>query len=177
MDDVVNQARALGFTEAALLSGLALECHPELRAYCNPEQCQNWGQNWVCPPGSGPLEACQARLDAFHEGILLRSVTALTPPTPLETYQDLQRVHNQRLRQFLESIRPQVGRLLPLSTGGCLICDRCCYPAPCVHPDIKMESLSAFGIDVGALCALAGLPFAFSDTSVTYVALVLVDRA
>jgi len=69
-----------------------------------------------------------------------------------------------------------VAKLLALSTGGCLVCDECCYPAPCVHPDIKMESLSAFGIDVGALCAGAGLPFSFSDDHVTYVALLLIDQ-
>ena len=175
MRGVVEQAGHLGFTDAIMLTDLVLTCRPELRASCSREHCPTWGRNWVCPPGSGPLESCQERVAAFHDGILLRSTTALTPPTSPQRYGELQRAHNLRLRELIAFTQPQVGALLALSTGGCLVCDECSYPAPCLHPDVKMESLSAFGIDVGALCTNAGLPFSFSDDQVAYVAVLLFD--
>ena len=173
MSDLTDQALALGFSQAVVCTDLALTCHAELRAYCGPELCPTWGQNWVCPPGSGTLEHCQARVDQFHQGILLRSVTELVPPTPADVYQRLVAAHNQRVHAFVEQIRAQTTSLLPLSTGGCGLCEQCTYPAPCAHPDIKMESLSAYGIDVGAICASAGLPFSFRDDIVYLTALVL----
>jgi predicted metal-binding protein len=174
MADFADLALRCGFSTAAMLVPLHLECQPSLRAFCNPKQCPNFAANWVCPPGCGPLDACRAKAQAFERGLLVQSVTALSPPTSLATYRRLQREHNLRLRDLVEAVRPQVDALLPLTTGGCIFCEVCSYPAPCVKPDVKMESLSAFGVDVGALCARAGLPFAFRDDVVYYTALLLV---
>jgi predicted metal-binding protein len=173
MDEFTRLAYRQGFTDAVVLSPLRLECEPRLRAFCDPAQCPNYGSYWVCPPGCGTLDECRDRAEAFGRGLLVRSVTPLTPPTDMATYQRLLREHNLRLRDLVEAVRPQVDALLPLSTGGCVFCDTCAYPKPCVKPDIKMESLSAFGIDVGALCARAGWEFSFHDDKVSYIALLL----
>jgi len=65
--------------------------------------------------------------------------------------------------------------VLPLTSGGCVFCELCSYPEPCAKPDVKMESLSAFGIDVGELCEAAGLPYSFTPETVYYTALLLVQ--
>ena len=174
MKEFLEKARSLGFSEAVFLDGLALECKPGLRAYCNPVQCPNHGQNWVCPPGCGTLDECRERARGFNKGILLQSVTELHPPTAPEAYRELNREHNLRFREFIESARPGLAEMLPLTTGGCVFCELCVYPEPCVKPDVKMESLSAFGIDVGELCAGAGLPYSFSEEAVYFTALLLV---
>jgi predicted metal-binding protein len=63
--------------------------------------------------------------------------------------------------------------ILPLTSGGCVFCDNCTYPAPCLKPDLRMNSLSAFGIDAGKLCEKAGLEYSFRSDRVYFVALVL----
>ena len=156
-----------------VLNSLTIECRPELRAYCNPAQCPKHGQNWVCPPGCGTLEECRDKAKDFHEGILLQSITRLDPPVEPAVYTELNREHNLRFRKFIESIKPGFERILPLTSGGCIFCEQCSYPEPCIKPDVKMESLSAFGIDVGGLCAMAGLPYSFSDDIVYMTALLL----
>lgn len=166
-------ARSLGFTQAVFLNALTLECKPELRACCNPEQCPNYGQNWICPPGCGTLEDCREKAAGFHQGLLVQSVTQLEPPTKPETYASLTREHNLRLQNLSEALRGTVTALMPLSTGGCLLCEKCIYPEPCIHPDSKMESLSAFGIDVGQLCKKAGLPYSFQSDRLYLTALLL----
>ena len=177
MIDFVDKAVALGFSEAVFLSGIYVECRPELRAYCNAEQCPNHGQNWVCPPGCGTLEECRERASGFHEGILLQSVSELEPPVGPEVYRGLNREHNLRFRELVEAVRQGGAEVLPLTSGGCVFCEQCCYPAACVRPEVKMESLSAFGIDVGNLCESAGLPFSFRDDMVYYTALLLIKPA
>lgn len=79
MQDYLNEATMLGFSKAVFLSDLSIECKRELRAYCNPQQCPNHRQNWVCPPGCATLEECRNKVQEFHEGILLQSITKLNP--------------------------------------------------------------------------------------------------
>ena len=177
MEEYLNKARALGFSKAVFLDDFSVECRPELRAYCNPEQCHNHGQNWVCPPGCGTLEECREKARGFSEAILLQSITGLDPPVEPEAYRALNREHNFRFKAFIELIKPEVEKVLPLTSGGCVFCEQCSYPEPCVKPDVKMESLSAFGIDVGKLCAAAGLPYAFTPETVYFTALLLLKTA
>jgi len=175
MNEIIEKARALGFSKAVFLDALALECKPELRAYCNPRQCTKHGQNWVCPPGCGTLDECREKAHAFSKGMLLQSVTELEPPTLPETYSLLNREHNFRFKEFIESVKPGVKKILPLTTGGCVFCEACSFPELCIKPDLKMNSLSAFGIDVGGLCESAGLPYSFSPEIVYFTALLLVE--
>lgn len=175
MKDYFDIAKRLGFNHCVPMENLSLACKPELRAYCDPSQCPNHGQNWVCPPACGTLEECQKRVDGFHQGLLLQSVTELTPPTPPEVYMALNRAHNLRLKELVEAVRPEVQSILPLTSGGCVFCEACSYPKPCLHPNVKMESLSAYGIDVTALCAAANLPYDFRKDRLYLTALLLLE--
>lgn len=169
--EYVKLAEKLGFTHAVPLEELFLSSKQSIRDCCNPRQCPNYGSNWVCPPACGALEDCQKKLNTFHHGLLLQSVTDLTPPTAPEVYGRLNREHNLRLKALVEALMP--GRLLALTSGGCIFCESCAYPNPCIHPELKMESLSAYGINVGELCQQAGLPFSFREDRVYMTALLL----
>ena len=171
--EITDGALSLGFTEAVILNSLKIECEERLRAYCN--QCPNHGNNWVCPPGCGSLEECAAKAGKFNKGVLLRSVSNLTPPAEKETYAKLNREHNFRLKKFIENYGKAWTDKLVLTTGGCVLCDKCTYPQPCVKPDTRMNSLSAYGIDVGKLCEKANLEYSFRPDKVYYTALVLIN--
>lgn len=70
-------ALELGFSRAVFLPGLKLCCRPEIRMYCNPEQCQNYGTTWVCPPGCGSIEECQERVLGYRGGIVVQTVSKI----------------------------------------------------------------------------------------------------
>jgi len=169
--DIVDHALSEGFTNAVYLDGLQIECEARLRAYCNPEGCPRHGNNWVCPPGCGSLEECALKVAGFDKGILVQSISKINPTTV--DYAALNREHNLRLQRFLEAYCEEL-EVLPLTSGGCVFCDTCSYPEPCIKPNLRMNSLSAYGIDVGNLCELANLPYAFSQDRVYYIALVLI---
>ena len=171
MNELINKAFSIGFTKAVWLDGLQLECEARLREYCNPEGCPNHGNNWVCPPGCGSLEECAAKVSSFDRGVLLQSVSELDPAN--KDYKRLNREHNLRLREFIETSCGETD-ILALTSGGCVFCATCAYPEPCIKPDIRMNSLSAYGIDVGKLCKTAGLAYSFRPDMVYYTALVLI---
>ena len=169
---LVEQALSEGFSNAAWLENLEIECEAGLRAYCNPEGCPRHGNNWVCPPGCGSLEECALKVSRFNKGILLQSISEINPETV--DYAELNREHNFRLQRFLESHINKQTEVLALTSGGCVFCDTCAYPNACIQPSLRMNSLSAYGIDVGKLCETAELPYAFRPDRVYYIALVLV---
>jgi len=172
MEDIIRKACEIGFTNAAWLCGLKIECEERLRAYCNPEGCPNHGENWVCPPGCGTLLECAKKVAAYSSGILLQSVSNLDEAEP--DYKGLNRIHNIRLREFLDANCVGNMDVLALTSGGCVFCETCAYPEPCVKPDVRMNSLSAYGIDVGKLCEMAGFEYSFRPDKVYYIALVLI---
>jgi len=172
-EPLTQAAKSAGFSEAVFLDGLTVECEAHLRAYCNPEGCPNHGQNWVFPPMCGSLAACAERAAAFNCGLVLQSATALTPPTDMSVYKTLNREHNLRLRALLENTAFANRPLLALTSGGCVFCAECAYPAPCIKPGLRMNSLSAYGIDVGKLCAKAHLAYSFRPDMVYFTALIL----
>ena len=175
MDELIHTALAKGFTHAAMLDGIAIECEARLREYCNPDDCPSHGSNWVCPPGCGSLDACAEKVGRFNRGILLQSVSD-TEPEAVD-YKALNRAHNVRLREFIDERCAGRMDILALTSGGCIFCENCAYPEPCVKPDLRMNSLSAYGIDVGKLCEKGGLAYSFRPDRVHYVALVLMRGA
>ena len=170
-DALVSGALSLGFSYAVLMDDLRLENEAGLRAYCNPEACPNHGMNWVCPPGCGSLEECAGRVAGYSRGILLQSVTDVG--LAFSDYKALSRRHNLRLRELIENHCGGGGDVLALTSGGCIFCDKCAYPEPCVKPALRMHSLSAYGVDVGKLCEKAGLAYSFRPGRIYNVALVL----
>jgi len=174
MNKYIQKARNIGFTNAAWLDGLKLECEEQLRAYCNPEGCPNHGNNWVCPPGCGSLTECAEKVSAFDSGLLLQSVSEIDEKNP--DYKEPNRKHNLRLRDFLDDNCIEGMDVLALTSGGCVFCETCAYPEPCLKPNIRMNSLSAFGIDVGKLNEMAGFEYSFRPDKVYYIALVLMKK-
>lgn len=68
-----------------------------------------------------------------------------------------------RFKSLMAEFAPGIGAefpgMLPLGSGGCKICPECAYPRdPCRHPDLMIQSVSAYCIDAGQACGLAGLP-------------------
>ncbi len=177
MKKYLQKALALGFTEAKYLADLSLVCKAELRAYCQPEHCLLYGQNWVCPPACGTLAECAGKVREFDRGILLQSVSIVEAPATAERYRLINREHNFRLKQLIEFIKADHVKILPLTSGGCVFCEQCSYPEACIKPELKMESLSAYGIDVGELCETAGLTYSFREDGLYFMALLLIKES
>ena len=169
-------ARELGFTTGVPISAGWCQCSPQLRALCAPGKCTAYGTNWVCPPGCGEFSECAARLAAYTRGVVVQTIYEQVDTSNFPLTKRLALEHNNRLKRLRDRIGERYPKVLPLSTGSCEQCEICTYPvAPCRKPDQRRGALSAYGIDVAALCAAAGLSYSFRPGTLCYVACVLVD--
>ena len=173
MEYIVKEALLSGFTNAKYVDNLKVECEDRIRAFCNPLYCWNMTKNWICPPACGTVQECYQNIKHFEKGVILVSMTDLTPPVEMDYYKQLNVEHNLRLKSLLEKLEDKY-ELFPLTSGGCIFCEKCTYPNPCIKPQLKMNSLSAYGIDVTKLCHNEGIEFSFRPDRVYYIALLLV---
>jgi len=162
-------ALSQGFAEAVVFDAARLEPQERIRALCSPEKCRFYGRTWHCPPHCGTLEEMKRRLRSFSKALLLtrRYEVDLRDREALEALSAAQTAAADRVADLLpDSLR--------LSVGGCRLCESCtCPDAPCRLPLPRRGSVSAYGIDVTALCRSLGVPFAFEEGKVVYVSLVL----
>ena len=60
--DYVKEAKALGFTQAALMPVSELVIVPEYRMFCEENLCGRYGANYSCPPDCGTPEELHRQL-------------------------------------------------------------------------------------------------------------------
>lgn len=173
MRDYTVQALAMGFTAAAEVPACRVVPEERIRALCNPEQCKAYGTNWVCPPGCGELNALREKLKAYSRALVLQCRTEGVDTADMAKMEELSAQNAARVLRLRELIGEDNPNVLSLSTGGCRECEKCAWPEPCRIPEKNRGSLSGYGIDVGALCAAAGMDFAFVPDVLTLVACVL----
>ena len=54
--NLIEEAKALGFSDAAVISTDQLVFVPEYRVFCEDNLCGNYDKNPACPPQSGTVE-------------------------------------------------------------------------------------------------------------------------
>ena len=69
--DYVTEAKALGFTDAALMPVRELVIVPEYRVFCEENLCGNYNVLPACPPASGTVEEMTARVRQYETALVL----------------------------------------------------------------------------------------------------------
>lgn len=69
--DYVTEAKALGFTDAALMPVRELVIVPEYRVFCEENLCGNYNVLPACPPASGTVEEMTARVQQYETALVL----------------------------------------------------------------------------------------------------------
>ena len=170
----IDRALAAGFAFAAEGEASLVQCQARVRGYCRPEDCPNYGESWICPPGCGSLEECRAVVEARRRVLLLQSFHSDTSGWTGADFARAALEHNRRAWAFTETMRETEPQAWMLTTGGCELCEKCTFPeAPCRRPEKQRGSLSAFGVDVGQLCAALGVDYAFEPGKLRLVACVV----
>ena len=176
MPDIFQLAVQNGFEHIAPLCMEALEPLPEVREMCASGKCGKYGKCWTCPPGCGPLEALREQASAFPRGVLLQSTGTLEDDFDVDTMMETERIHKERFLRFVEWLRANAPRSMPMSAGACTICKECTYPdAPCRFPDRAIPSMEACGLLVSDACTKAGLAYYYGPRTITYSSCALFD--
>lgn len=175
-DALLERALAHGFTHATVMDVQTIALFSEVRDMCSSNKCGLYGRCWTCPPACGDLDSCQARIQSFWRGIIVQVVGELEDAFDIEAMQEASTRHKERMIALAEALRPEYPRLLPLSSGGCAICETCtCPDEPCRFPERAFSSMEAFGMLVTDVCQKNGLPYYYGPNTIAYTGCFLID--
>jgi predicted metal-binding protein len=176
MESLAAQALAFGFSHAAGLDAGTLQPREEVRAMCAADRCHLYGRSWMCPPACGSLKDNRALLQTYRTGLLVQTTGALEDDFDFEGMQRIGEEQSRLFAAFRGRLAEAYPKLLPLSAGGCRLCEACTYPdAPCRCPGEATQSMEAFGLVVSDACAANGLGYYYGPRTITYTGCYLLE--
>ena len=142
--------------------------------YICEHECPMYNKSWACPPAVGTVEECRARVDEFHDGLMIATITEVSDIANIEETLSTRADHEAITRQITELIQSQGFKTLTLSTEACAHCKKCSYPdAPCRHPERMYPCVESYGILVTDLAEKHGIDFLAGNNLVTWFSLIL----
>lgn len=166
----------LGADRAAVIDAARIETDRAFRDMCAANACGMYGKCWMCPPDVGEIEELMAEVRRYDYALVYQLIGQLEDSFDVEGMAEAK----QALRRLSAQLRPlfdeaKVSRVLHLSAGGCGVCRPCAKVRgeACVHPELAMGSLEAYGIHVSKLAAQAGMKYINGANTVTYFGAVL----
>ena len=167
------QLAELPLYEYAFIKTDELLFSERVRYICQTE-CPMYNTTWACPPAVGTVEACQKRVMAFEEGLLIATITEVSDIANIEETLATRSDHVEITRQVLAMVREQAAQTLTLSTEACAHCAHCTWPdAPCRFPDRMFPCVESHGILVTDLAEKHGIEFLAHGNIVTWFSLIL----
>ena len=178
-DEMINKALELKATRAAMATTDKAKFSDELRGMCAQNYCGNYGKNWMCPPGVGPLRELKEEVMEYKQGLVIQTVHQLEDSFDIEGMEEAQTIHNGIFKDILSMIKDEYNpqRVLPLNVGACDICSKCAYieDKECYFPEKAIASVESYGINVMALVSECGFPYNNGPNTVSYVGYILFD--
>lgn len=173
MNEWIEKALELGFSQAAPLDVATLIPRQDVRAMCAADLCGGYGKNWTCPPHCGSLEECAEKIRACQHGVLLQTVGTMEKTIDTKAYRRTEQRHMEMFHRFANQIRQMYPQALCLGAGGCRICKTCAYPEVCRFPENACASMEGYGLFVTQVCRDNGLRYYYGERTITYTACVL----
>ncbi len=134
-ESLCGRAIELGALEAKLIDTGRIVFDPRSFLKCR-FGCNRWGRYWTCPPNLslGPEEFMKA-FDRYRKAIIIKA------PDP-RTGQEIGLAVEKEAMMAC-------GSMFAFSMFLCVLCEKCAFPAPCLHPHEARPSMDAYGIDIG----------------------------
>ena len=173
LDRCVEAARELGFETVAVLDMSTLKSKNEVREMCIVNKCASYGKKWGCPPGCGTIEQCQQMMERYTMGILIQTVGQLEDSWDFDGIAQTAATHKTRFNGLCGIMRQWESRILPMSAGGCDLCEECAYPEPCRNPENISYSVSAFGLLVNEVCKDNGVTYYYGSDKMAFTGMIL----
>lgn len=178
VDTVIELARRAGFAHAGALNREAVVFMPEVRDMCRADRCHSYGKNWRCPPACGSIEEATEKAAAYRRGVLVQTVAEMEDEFDYEAIEKSYARHNECFSELVRLLRKNAYDFLPMSSGACTVCEKCTYPdAPCRFPERSYSSMEAYGLWVGKVCELSGVPYYYGKNTVAFTGCVLFNEA
>lgn len=146
----------------------------ESRRICSNNRCGNYNTSWTCPPNTGDIDACIARLESYDRAMLVYDsfeVESMEMEHLNCRISDMQ----DRCRKVLMKAREADLDVFVMCTGPCNHCKVCAFKKgiDCVCPDMCIPSVSGYGIPVRSMLEDIGHESKYTDHSIELFGLIL----
>ena len=151
--NLIEEAKALGFSDAAVISTDQLVFVPEYRVFCEDNLCGNYDKNPACPPQSGTVEEMKEHALKYEKTLILQ-----TMQDGLMDYKKAKPAHNKLTEQLAEKMKEEgITDFLIMSAG----------------PYKHNSCMSAYCVDAQKMADAAGMLCWTSDGMIRYFSQVL----
>lgn len=151
--NLIEEAKALGFSDAVVISTDQLVFVPEYRVFCEDNLCGNYDKNPACPPQSGTVEEMKEHALKYEKTLILQ-----TMQDGLMDYKKAKLTHNKLTEQLAEKMKEEgITDLLIMSAG----------------PYKHNSCMSAYCVDAQKMADAAGMLCWTSDGMIRYFSQVL----
>ena len=167
--------------EWAMLPVNELVFSQDLLDLCKTNTCGNYNKSWTCPPVCETMEEQRNKIQSY------KTVFVFTTKHDIEDSFDYEGM--SRAGEFHSKLTIEVKEKLDMQTnsdnlifaaGSCPVCKNetgkpCAFPEPCRHPDKKIGSIEAAGINVTELSKAAKIAYNNGANTVTFFSMVLLN--
>jgi predicted metal-binding protein len=149
--------------EKAILPVTALVFSPALLESCKTNVCGNYNRSWVCPSACESIEEQKKKIFSYQNLLVFTTMHALEDSFDYEGMTEGRKLHTLLTLELKKILNAPV-----YGAGNCPICETCVFPSPCVHPEEKIGSIEAAGIDVTSLSKAANIIYNNGQNTVTF---------
>ncbi len=162
--ELVDLARRLGASDAAVVDAAAIVAEERLARFCLPPGCPHYGLSAGCPPHVGGPQMFRDLLKRYCHGLLVKIDTSAELLSSEGSKELFRRLH--RIAAGVERNAAALGCTAPRAFAGgscrslfcedqtgCRVIDE---GGECRYPETARPSLSGYGVNVGNLAGLAG---------------------
>ena len=174
-DMLVRQALEAGAKAAFVLPVDELVFDAGLRKYCEVNRCGSYDRNYACPPCIGTAEEVIAKAKQYEWALIFQTVGQLEDSYDFEGMAEAKKHHNALSDRLFDDIRKELPKCLPLSAGGCSVCETCARTdnLPCRFPEKAISSMEGYCMNVSQIAEKCGMKYINGVNTVTYFSAVL----
>ena len=175
MEKLIQQALSVGADKAYVIEVKEIPFDPELRTFCEANRCGKYNRNHACPPSVGTTDAVIAAAKKYEYALVFQTISALEDSFDFEGMMEAGARHNKLTDEVYAWLREQKPGCLPLSAGGCSVCERCAKmdDLPCRFPEKAISSLEAYCMNVSQLAEKCNMKYINGVNTVTYFSAIL----
>ena len=149
--------------EKAILPVTALVFSPALLESCKTNVCGYYNKSWVCPPACESVEEQKKKIFSHKNLLVFTTMHALEDSFDYDGMSKGRELHSLLTLELKKILNTSV-----YGAGNCPICKTCAFPSPCIHPEKRIGSVEAVGIDVTSLSKAAGIAYNNGQNTVTF---------
>ena len=175
LQELLQGARLVGATEAAIVAAKDIVVEDELAERCRLPRCENYGLSMSCPPHVGGPAAMRKQLEACEQALFFRIDVPSARLYSSESREIFQLLHEIAAGIERAAVRLGFDQAKAFAGDSCKRifcfdqpeCQALAAPGKCRHPQSARPSMSGFGINVERLLQSVGWDIGIGDRSMS----------